>query len=113
MRSKTPLALMEQLVMVLVFALAAAICVQIFSLSDRLSRQNEAVSQAALLAQNVAEEIKSHGGAFTDVLSGDGWEYTDGLWVQNYDENWTKLEAGTMCVPEYRIEVSMTDADIS
>lgn len=34
MRSKAPLVLMEQLVMVLVFALAAALCVQVFVLSD-------------------------------------------------------------------------------
>ena len=34
MRSKTPLALMEQMVMVLVFALAAALCLQVFVVSD-------------------------------------------------------------------------------
>lgn len=32
MRSKAPLALMEQMVMVLVFALAAALCLQAFAL---------------------------------------------------------------------------------
>lgn len=41
MRSKAPLALMEQLVMVLVFALAAALCVQVFVLSGQTSRWNE------------------------------------------------------------------------
>ena len=39
MRSKAPLALMEQMVMVLVFALAAALCLQAFALADRISRQ--------------------------------------------------------------------------
>ena len=38
MRSKAPLALMEQMVMVLVFALAAALCLQAFALADRISR---------------------------------------------------------------------------
>ena len=35
MRSKSPLALMEQVVMVLVFALAAALCIQVFVFSDQ------------------------------------------------------------------------------
>ena len=46
MRSKAPLALMEQMVMVLVFALAAALCLQAFALADRISRQNAERDQA-------------------------------------------------------------------
>lgn len=75
MRSKTPLVLMEQLVMVLVFAMAAAICLQVFGLSDRLSKENEARAEAALLAQNTAEELKSsYGEALLD------WEEADGIY---------------------------------
>jgi Tfp pilus assembly protein PilX len=58
-RSKTPLALMEQLVMVLVFALAAALCVQVFVLSDRTSRYGEARDRALLEAQSAAEALKA------------------------------------------------------
>ena len=73
MRSKTPLVLMEQLVMVLVFALAAAVCLQVFSLSDRLSRKQEALAEAALIAQNTAEELKySHGEALLEWAEADG-----------------------------------------
>lgn len=61
MKSKAPLALMEQLVMVLVFALAAALCVQAFFASDRMSRQGEARDRAVLLAQNTAEYLKEYG----------------------------------------------------
>ena len=46
MRSKAPLVLMEQAVMVLVFALAAALCLRAFVWSDQLSRQNEARDRA-------------------------------------------------------------------
>ena len=46
MRSKAPLALMEQLVMVLVFALAAALCVQVFGLSGQTSRWNDSRDRA-------------------------------------------------------------------
>lgn len=61
MKSKAPLALMEQLVMVLVFALAAALCVQAFFESDRMSRQGEVRDRAVLLAQNTAEYLKEYG----------------------------------------------------
>lgn len=37
-RSKAPLALMEQIIMILVFALASAVCLQAFVYADRLSR---------------------------------------------------------------------------
>ena len=42
MKNKAPLALMEQLVMLLVFALAAALCLQIYALSGKVSRRGEA-----------------------------------------------------------------------
>ena len=51
MKSKAPLALMEQMVMLLVFALAAALCLQAFVQSDRLSRESEARAHAAVLCQ--------------------------------------------------------------
>ena len=37
MHSKAPLALMEQIIMLLVFALSAALCLQVFALSGRIS----------------------------------------------------------------------------
>ena len=62
MKSKAPLALMEQMVMLLVFALAAALCLQAFVQSDRLSRESEARDHAAVLCQSVAETIRHNGG---------------------------------------------------
>ena len=94
MRSKTPLVLMEQLVMVLVFAMAAAICLQVFSLSDRLSKENEARAEAALLAQNTAEELKaSYGEALLN------WEEADGIYYME--------EEG------YRVQVQAAETEIS
>lgn len=58
MKSKTPLALMEQLVMVLVFALAAALCVSCFVTADRLSQKSALRDEAVIAAQNAAETIK-------------------------------------------------------
>ena len=62
MRSKTPLALMEQVVMVLVFALAAALCLQVFVFSNQMSEKNRDTDRAVVLAQNTAELLKACGG---------------------------------------------------
>ncbi len=61
MRSKAPLVMMEQIVMVLIFALAAALCLQTFVLSEKLSMRTEAGNRATIEAQNVAEDIKAQG----------------------------------------------------
>ena len=58
MKSKAPLVLMEQVVMVLVFALTAAFCLRMFVLADRLSVKYEATDRAVIEAQNAAEWLK-------------------------------------------------------
>lgn len=63
MKNKAPLALMEQMVMLLVFALAAALCLQAFIKSDEISLRSQARSDAALAAQNVAEIARHSGGS--------------------------------------------------
>jgi hypothetical protein len=77
MRTKEPLVLMEQVVMILVFALAAALCVQVFAYADRTSRYYEMRDQAVLQVQNEAELLKRQANQ-----SGD----TD--YQRFYDENW-------------------------
>ena len=69
MKSKTPLALMEQLVMVLVFALAAALCVSCFVTADRLSRRNTVRDEAVIAAQNAAETIKGCRGDYEQAAA--------------------------------------------
>ena len=62
MKNKATLSLMEQVLMGLVFAIAAAICLKVFAYSDSLSKQGERADEAALLAQNVAEIlVNTHG----------------------------------------------------
>ena len=52
-RSKAPLALMEQIIMILVFALAAAVCLQAFVYANGLSGRGEKENIAAAHAQEV------------------------------------------------------------
>ena len=92
MKSRAPLALMEQMVMLLVFALAAALCLQAFVRSDNISRQSEARDRAAMLVQSAAEAIQSYGGDACDSFAGAaellGGQYEQGLLWVDYDEDW-------------------------
>lgn len=88
MRSKSPLALMEQVVMVLVFALAAALCLQVFVLSDQMSEKNQDTDRAVLLAQNTAETIKACGGV-EEAAEAVGGTVRQTMWSSYYYEDLT------------------------
>ena len=59
MKRKASLILMEQLVMVLVFAVAAALCVQLFVGTYTISVRNGQRDEALWIAQNTAEQLKT------------------------------------------------------
>ena len=75
MKNKTPLPLMEQLIMILVFALSAALCLQGFALADHLSRQQKSREKAVVIAQNIAETLKAFSGDYASAF-----EQTGGVW---------------------------------
>ena len=91
MRSKSPLTLMEQLVMILVFALAAALCLQIFVFADQSSARNEKIDRAVLACQNAAETIKATN--LEDAAQLLGGTFSDGVLSVRYDENWELTES--------------------
>ena len=57
-RSKAPLALMEQIIMILVFAVAAAVCLQAFVYSNTLSKQSSDREVASAHVREIAECLK-------------------------------------------------------
>ena len=59
MKTRAVLPLMEILVMVLVFSLAAAACLLIFAQSVKISEETARLDEAVALAQNGAEILKS------------------------------------------------------
>ena len=87
MKSKTPLALMEQLVMVLVFALAAALCVSCFVTADRLSQRSAMRDEAVIAAQNAAETIKGCRGDFERAAALLDGTLTNGILELRAQEN--------------------------
>lgn len=88
-RSKVPLVLMEQLVMLLVFALAAAACLRIFVFADRASRQVQDRDRAAELVQNTAQVLRHTGGDFSraaELLGARHWD--ENSLMIDYDGEW-------------------------
>ena len=90
MKSKAPLVLMEQLIMVLVFALAAALCLQTFVLSEQISKKTKAGNRATIEAQNVAESMKASG--MHSYLQTLGESDASGYVRIYYDNNWNVAE---------------------
>jgi len=88
MKSKAPLALIELVIMLLIFSLAAALCLQAFSMADRISRQSEVRDNAALQAQNAAEILKHCGGDFALAAASYGGSWDGTHWQIHYDADW-------------------------
>ena len=88
MKSRAPLALMEQTVMVLVFALAAALCLRAFVLADGISRRVEATDQAVLWAESAADTLKARNGDLAQAAAELGGELDGRCWTISLDENW-------------------------
>ena len=90
-KSKSHLALMEQAIMILVFAFAAAICVQAFQKADATSKELAARDRAVNYGQTVAETVKSvHGDleAAAGILGGIAEEDKLLFW---YDIEWNRV----------------------
>ena len=101
MKNRATLSMMEQTIMILVFALAAALCLRGFVLADSQSRDYADRDRALLQAQNAAETLKACGGEYAAAaaLFGGRWDGT--AWTVDYDEAWEKCEDS----PVFRLEV--------
>jgi len=74
MKSKTPLTLMELLVMLLIFSMTSALCLQAFFWSDQISKDVVLQDEAVLLAQKAAETVKHGRGDFEGSDAGSSME---------------------------------------
>lgn len=116
-RSKTSLLLMEQLVTLLVFALAAAVCLQVFVKADSLSREMEARDKAAVICQNAAETIQHRGGdleAALTQMSGAPAGWRDGFgYFESYGADGEPLpDDGTLRSASYTLRAQEMDSGV-
>lgn len=75
MKSKAPLALIEILIMILIFALASALCMNIFLWSEKKSEAVELRDRAAADVQTAAECLKFRKGDFEEAAGDSGGEW--------------------------------------
>ena len=107
MKSKAPLALMEQILMVLVFALAAGLCLQMFVFGSQVSRRCEAKDRAALVVQNTAEVWKLHRGDTQKCADQLGGEHDGDAWQICYDADWQETDGKA----EYTVRAVPVEAE--
>lgn len=110
MKNKTPLVLMEQLIMVLVFALAAAMCVGMFAKADKRAEETKFRDDAVVLAQNGAEVIKACGGDLEEtarILEGTCTESEVTVRSEGYTMVITPVDPDTPGLGQAEICVSM------
>nr|WP_325300567.1 hypothetical protein [uncultured Oscillibacter sp.] len=98
MRSKAPLAMMEQMLMLLVFALAAVLCLQAFTKSEALSSRSGNRDRAAELVQSTLETVRHCGGGTDSALrsAGErlGYRHENNLLQADYDSAWELCSSG-------------------
>ena len=85
MKSKSTLTLMELLIMLLVFALAAALCLQAFAGASRISKNTAALDRAVTEVQNTAELLKSCAGDYEKAAALWGGSWDGSRWTLEYE----------------------------
>lgn len=103
MKSKAPLFMMEQMVMILVFAIAAAICLQAFVRSERISEDNENRDWAVQQCQSAAECIQNTAGDLTAVAELLELSWTEDTLLGYYDKDFEQTDVeDAFCLRAWR-----------
>lgn len=107
MRSKTTLSFIEQIIMICVFAVAAAVSLRVFVYAEDLSAKKETKDFAVTESQNAAECIKSCAGdmrAAAEMMAG---EVREGGFSVSYNANYQVSKDD----PTYLLEAVRRDSD--
>lgn len=104
MNRKSVLQMMELLIMVLVFAISACVCVRCFVHADQLSKKQENKTAAVLVAQNAAELLKSTSGDMEKAADEMGGFCDGNSWCMPMDASWNVIGEREQAV--YLLEVT-------
>lgn len=98
MKSKTSLSLIEQVIMIAVFAVAAAISIRIFVYADNVSKKAEIQDFAVTEVQNAAEVIKNTKGDLEKAAEALNGSVKDGKLTVGYNGDFEKTELGPVYI---------------
>lgn len=107
-KSKSTLALMEQAIMVLVFAFAAALCVTIFVKAQKLSQELADRDMAVNRCQTVAETVKATGGNMEKAAKMLGGTVSNDTILLYYRKDWAIV---TESEAVYRLTLQCTERE--
>ena len=108
MRSKAPLTLIEQAIMLVVFGLAAVLCLQAFVWADSASKDISGRDKALIQAQNAAEVLKSCCGDMGKAADIYGGAWDGCIWEVYYDADWKQTPAESA----YRLTVMQKEPNL-
>lgn len=106
MKHKTALLLIEQAVMLLILAVAAALCLRVFAWSDDRAAENYSADQAMLQLQSAAEVLKQYHGDFSAAAQSHGGTVHGGQWQIIFDSTWAQSDT----VQGYRLRALRQDS---
>ena len=75
--SKSAIFLFELMIIILVFTLAAAVCVQVFASAFNMSTESRELTMSSMNAQTVAEQFKTGKPDIEPLYFDKGWAATD------------------------------------
>ena len=107
MKRNASLALIEQVIMLLILIMAAALCLQAFVWSDQRSLYYEERDRGIVELQSTAEILKAHDGDFFAAAESYGGTATQTQWVLNFDENWNIIDTAGV----YQICATAVESD--
>lgn len=110
MKSKSPLSLIEQLLMLLVFAIAAAVCVRAFVWADDRSEYNARRAEAAISVQSAADTVKHYRGDLEKTAAGFGGEISGTTLTKNCGDYTVRISvSGSTGTPTGSAEITAED----
>lgn len=99
--------LIELIVAVALFSIAAAICVRLFASAKTISDEAAQLSRAVVAAQSAAECFKAADGNFSEAARMCSGKTTEGGFEINYDSDFTPCEENE----KYLLRAEITDND--
>lgn len=106
MKKNASLALIEQAVMLLVLAIAAALCLKAFVWADTQSLHYSNRDRAITQLQSAADVLKFHKGDLTAAAQAHGGTLDGDQWVIALNQDWNQAASG-----DYRICATLLDCD--